>query len=180
MNIYPGTQGGELQIVRRMRAGQIQGAMLTTVGLAQIDRSVTALQFMPLMFRDWNEVDLVRERLRPDLERRLREAGYVVLLWGDAGWVRYFSSRPIERLADFKPMKVMASAGDPESIEIVGYDQAACRGELVAGFDTGPMFRTRYRARCPATFMNSGTYCLELMSGRGMFVYDEQGAWDEQ
>lgn len=119
MNIYPGTQGGELQIVRRMRAGQIQGAMLTAVGLAQIDRSVTALQFMPLMFRDWTEVDLVRERLRPELEERLREAGYVVLLWADAGWVRFFSSSPIERVADFKRMKVMASAGDPESIEMM-------------------------------------------------------------
>ena len=37
MNIYAGTQGGELQIVRRMRVGQIQGAALTSVGLAQID-----------------------------------------------------------------------------------------------------------------------------------------------
>lgn len=119
MNIYAGMPGGELQLVRRMRAGQLDGAMLTTVGLAQIDRSVTALQFMPLMFRDWDEVDVVRERLRPELERRLREAGYVVLLWGDAGWVRYFSREPIRSVADLHDMKIMASAGDPESIEMM-------------------------------------------------------------
>ena len=93
MNIYAGTQGGELQIVRRMRVGQIQGAMLTSVGLAQIERSVTALQYMPMMFRDWDDVDAVREKLRPDLERRLSDAGYVVMFWADAGWVRYFSKQ---------------------------------------------------------------------------------------
>jgi TRAP-type C4-dicarboxylate transport system substrate-binding protein len=119
INIYPGTQGGELQIVRRMRIGQIQGAMLSSVGLGQLDRAVTALQFMPLMFRDWNDVDRVRERLRPELERRLRAAGFVVLFWGDAGWVHYFSKSPIRSLEDLKPMRVFATSGDPASIEMM-------------------------------------------------------------
>jgi TRAP-type C4-dicarboxylate transport system substrate-binding protein len=119
MNIYPGTQGGELQIVRRMRVGQIQGAALTSVGLGQLDRSVTALQFMPLMFKDWEDVDRVRERLRPELERRLREAGFVVMFWADAGWVRYFSKTPIRGVKDLKSMRVYASSGDPDSIEMM-------------------------------------------------------------
>ena len=119
MNIYAGTQGGELQIVRRMRVGQIQGAMLTSVGLSQIEKSVTALQYMPMMFRDWEDVDRVRERLAPDLEARLREAGYVVMFWADAGWVRFFSSRPIARLADLKSMRVYASSGDPQGVEMM-------------------------------------------------------------
>jgi TRAP-type C4-dicarboxylate transport system substrate-binding protein len=119
INIYPGTQGGELQIVRRMRIGQIQGAMLSSVGLGQLDRSVTALQFMPLMFRDWNDVDRVRERLRPELEQRLRAAGFVVLFWGDAGWVHYFSKTPIRSVEDLKPMRVFATSGDPASIEMM-------------------------------------------------------------
>ena len=119
INIYPGTQGGELQIVRRMRVGQIQGAMLSAVGLAQLDRSVTALQFMPLMFKDWDDVDRVREKLRPELERRLRAAGYVVLFWGDAGWIHYFSKSPIRGIRDLKPMRVFASSGDPDSIEML-------------------------------------------------------------
>lgn len=119
MNIYPGTQGGELQIVRRMRVGQIQGAMLTSVGLGQLDRSVTALQLMPLMFKDWEDVDRVRERLRPELEKRLRDAGYVVMFWADAGWVRYFSRTPIRTVRDLKPMRVFASSGDPDSIEMM-------------------------------------------------------------
>jgi TRAP-type C4-dicarboxylate transport system substrate-binding protein len=80
---------------------------------------VTALQFMPLMFKDWNDVDRVREKLRPELERRLRAAGYVVLFWGDAGWVHYFSKAPIRSIHDLKPMRVFASSGDPDSIEML-------------------------------------------------------------
>lgn len=120
MNVYAGgSMGGELAIVRRMNQGQLQGAMLTSVGLGQIDRSVTALQLIPLMFRDWRDVDLARERLRPELERRLHAAGYVVLFWADAGWVRFFSRTPIERAADLKSLRVLASAGDPDSIELM-------------------------------------------------------------
>jgi TRAP-type C4-dicarboxylate transport system substrate-binding protein len=118
MNIYAGTQGGEPQIVRRMRVGQLQGAMLTSVGLAQIDRSVLALQYFPLLFRDWDDVDRVRERLQPDLEARLRKAGYVALFWADAGWVRFFSRKPVQNIRDLKAMRVYASSGDPESVEI--------------------------------------------------------------
>jgi TRAP-type C4-dicarboxylate transport system substrate-binding protein len=119
INPYPGTQGGELLIVKRMKVGQIQGAMLTSVGLAQIDRSVTALQYMPMMFRNWEDVDAVRDRLRADLERRLRDKGYVVMFWADAGWVRYFSSKPVLHLQDLKPLRVYASSGDPESVELM-------------------------------------------------------------
>jgi len=121
LEIYPGTQGGEPTIVRRTnpRVAQLDGAMLTAVGLQQIDRDVTALQLMPMMFRSWEEVDFVRERLRPRLEKSLSDKGYVVLFWADAGWVRWFSKKPIIRPADLKPMSVYASSGDPRSVELM-------------------------------------------------------------
>jgi TRAP-type C4-dicarboxylate transport system substrate-binding protein len=61
----------------------------------------------------------VREQLRPELERRLQAAGYVVMFWADAGWVRYFSKTPIRSVKDLKPMRVYASSGDPDSIEMM-------------------------------------------------------------
>jgi len=121
LDIYPGTQGGEPTIVRRMnpRVAQLDGAMLTAVGMQQIDHSVTALQLMPMMFQSWEEVDFTRERLRPRLEKTFLDKGYVVLFWGDAGWVRWFSKKPIIRPADLKPMNVFASSGDPQTVEIM-------------------------------------------------------------
>ena len=121
LDIFPGTQGGEPTIVRRMnpRVAQLDGAMLTAIGMQQIDRSVSALQLMPMMFRSWDEVDFVRERLRPRLEKIFFEKGYVVLFWGDAGWVRLFSKKPILRPADLKPMNVYAASGDPTTVELL-------------------------------------------------------------
>ena len=119
INIYPGTQGGESQIVRRMRVNQLQGAMLTAVGLSQIDESVTALQLLPMAFRDWDEVDHVREKLAPQLEDVFEQAGYVVLFWGDAGWVRFFATKPINSIQDLKSMRVFASSGTPKAIALM-------------------------------------------------------------
>ena len=114
-----GSQGGEADMVRRMRIGQLNAALLTVVGLAEIDDSVSVLQNMPLVFRSWDELDYVRDKLRPDLERRFLDKGFVVLSWGDAGWVRFFSSQPALRPADYRPMKIFAWAGDAPQADIM-------------------------------------------------------------
>jgi TRAP-type C4-dicarboxylate transport system substrate-binding protein len=119
MDIYAGTQGGESQIVRRLRVGQIQGAMLTSDGLGEIEPGITALQYMPMMFRSWEEVDYARDAVKTELEARLAKAGYVVLIWGDAGWVRFFSKTPIRSVKDLKSMRVFASLANPESFEML-------------------------------------------------------------
>ncbi len=119
VTIYPGTQGGEPAIVRRMGINQLQGAMLTAGGMAQIDPAPTALQLMPMVFDDWPEVDHVRDIMRPRLEEALVRKGYEVLFWGDAGWVRWFTKKPVLRPEDIRPMKIYADAGDPAGLEIV-------------------------------------------------------------
>jgi TRAP-type C4-dicarboxylate transport system substrate-binding protein len=56
-------------MARRMRIGQLQGALLSVVGLREIEPSISALQNMPLLFRSWDEVDYVREKMRPAMRR---------------------------------------------------------------------------------------------------------------
>ena len=107
-----GTMGSEDEIVRRMRIGQLQAAVLTAAGLSEIDPSVAALQKMPLMYHSLDEAASVREKLAPDLERRLADKGFVVLFWGDAGWVRLFTKTPGMLPEDFKTMKIFVTAND--------------------------------------------------------------------
>lgn len=114
-----GTQGGEAEMVRRMRIGQLQGALMSVVGLREIEPSVAALQNLPLLFRSWDEVDSVRERMRPAMERRFLEKGFVVIAWGDAGWVRFFSKEAATRPDDYKRMKFFAWGSEPEQQEIM-------------------------------------------------------------
>ena len=118
--IYPdGSQGGETDMARRMRIGQLQGALLSVVGLREIEPSIAALQSMPLLFRSWDEVDYVRDKMRPGMEKKFLEKGFVVLAWGDAGWVRFFSKESAVRPDDYKKMKFFAWAGEHEQQEIM-------------------------------------------------------------
>jgi TRAP-type transport system periplasmic protein len=118
--VYPdGSQGGETDMVRRMRIGQLQGGLLSVTGLREIEPSIAALQAMPLMFRSWEEVDYVREKMRPAMEQKFLAQGFVVLAWGDAGWVRFFSKKPARHPDDYKPMKFFAWGGEAEQQEIM-------------------------------------------------------------
>ncbi len=119
-----GSQGGEAELSRRMRIGQLQGALLSVVGLREIEPSISALQNLPMLFRSWDEVDYVREKMRASMEKRFLDKGFVVLGWGDAGWVRFFSKQPAFRPDDFKGMKIFAWGSEPEQQAImksIGY-----------------------------------------------------------
>jgi TRAP-type C4-dicarboxylate transport system substrate-binding protein len=112
-------QGPEAETVRRMRIGQLNASMVSIVGLSEIDESVSALQKIPLMFRSWDEVDYVRERLRPELEQRLRAKGFVVLFWGEGGWVQFFSKMPLKTPDEFKAARIFAWAGDSPQVDLM-------------------------------------------------------------
>ena len=119
LTIYAdGTMGSEDEIVRRMRIGQLQAAVLTVSGLSAIDPSVGALQKMPLVYRTLDEAAYVREKLAPDLDRRFADKGFVVLFWTDGGWVRLFSKEPGMVPSDFKKMKIFVTAGDVTQSEL--------------------------------------------------------------
>ncbi len=114
-----GTMGGEADMVRRMRIGQIQAAMLTAPGLSQIEDSVGGLQLLPMMFRSLDEFDYVFEKLRPGLEKKFRDKGFEILCWGDLGWVRLFSKQPAHRIDDYRKMKVFVWSGDSRSADVM-------------------------------------------------------------
>ena len=110
-----GSQGGEAEMVKRIRIGQLQGGLLSVVGLREIEESVTAMQSIPLLFRDWSEVDYVRDKLRDSMERRFLAKGFVVLAWGDAGWVRSFQRQRLVSLRTFAASNFSLGAMNPSN-----------------------------------------------------------------
>lgn len=120
LTIYTdGTMGGEADMVRRMRVGQIQASLLTVAGLLQIDESVTALQLMPMCFHTFEEFDFVSEKLRPMMEKKLEEKGFVSLFLGDAGWVRFFSKQAAVKPSEMARTKMFVWSGDTRSGEVM-------------------------------------------------------------
>lgn len=120
LTIYAdGTQGSEGETVKRMRIGQLQASLITGVGLADIEESVTCLQTMPMVFRSFEELDYVQGKMTPLLEKRLEAKGFVVLSWVDAGWIHYFARRPAIHPDEFKKLRIFAWAGDNNAIALM-------------------------------------------------------------
>ena len=116
--IYPGgVLGDEPDMVNKMRIGQIQAAGLSGAGLSGIEPGVMALQ-IPMMFDSYEELDYVRDRVAPRLEKMIEARGYLVLNWGDVGWVHFFTTRPVTRLDDMRNMKLFTWAGDNDTLEL--------------------------------------------------------------
>ncbi len=117
--IFPdASQGSESDMIRKMRTGQIQAALITASGMAEIDESVNALQNMPLVFRSFAEVEEVRKRLRPLIAERFLSKGFVLLALEDAGWVKFFCKKPAVLPADLQKLKLFALASDIKALEI--------------------------------------------------------------
>ena len=115
--IYPGgVVGDDPDMVRKMRIGQLQAAALSNTGLYDIAHEMQAIQ-MPMMIQSYEELDYVRDRIAPKLEAILESKGFKVLNWGDAGWVYFFSQKPLLRPDDLKPMKLWVWAGYPAYVE---------------------------------------------------------------
>jgi TRAP-type C4-dicarboxylate transport system substrate-binding protein len=136
-----GSMGGEADMVRRMRVGQLQAAMVTTVGLAEIDPAVAALQSIPMAYRSLDEVNYIIEKLKPELEKRMLDKGFIVLFWGDGGWVHFFSTQPGVTPTDVKKTKVFAWAGDSGMVKLMkdmGYDAVPLEPtDILTGLQTG-------------------------------------------
>jgi TRAP-type C4-dicarboxylate transport system substrate-binding protein len=89
-----GQQGDERDFVRKIKLGQLDGAAVTSIGLAMIDESIRVLE-VPMIFASAEEVDYVADKMWPRFQNR-----------GEVGWVYFLSKTKIESLADLKGQKV--------------------------------------------------------------------------
>jgi len=81
---YNGTQGDEGAMVGKMKAGQLDGAAVTAVGLSKIYKPILALQ-MPGLFTTWAKLDAARDAMKGDFEKGIKDAGFTLIGWGDVG-----------------------------------------------------------------------------------------------
>ena len=118
VRLFPGgVAGDDPDVVRKMRLGTLNAGVLTSVGVAEIEKSVYAMG-IPLMYDSYEEVYWVHEKMRPKLEASLEAKGFVVLNWADGGWVRFFTQKPVAVPDDLRKLKLFTWAGDAESVEV--------------------------------------------------------------
>jgi TRAP-type C4-dicarboxylate transport system substrate-binding protein len=109
---FSGQQGDERDVVRKMKLGQIDGSALTAVGLGLIKGDVRVLE-LPFLFKSDKELDYVRDKMSGDFAKQFDDAGYVLLAWGDVGWVHLFTNTKIDSADALTKVKMWAWTDDP-------------------------------------------------------------------
>jgi len=107
-----GIAGDELDVLKKIRIGQIHCAAFTGVGFGQILPMVRVLD-LPYLFRNDNEIDLVHQELRPFFSKGFKKRGFELLAWAEVGNVYLFSKKPIKKVKDLRGLRVWAWSGDP-------------------------------------------------------------------
>ena len=109
---HGGVAGDEETVVRKMRVGQLDGALLTSTGLGALVPQVLVLQ-APGLITSYPALDDVRQQLAPELEAMFDKAGYKLVSWGDSGQVRIFSQHKIQHPDDLKSVRPWVWRGSP-------------------------------------------------------------------
>ena len=141
LRIYPGgVAGGEDDVLRKMRIGQLQAATLTVVGLSEIDPGFQVFS-IPRFYRSYDELFHVCDALTPMFRERLEAKGYVLLNWGHAGWVQLFTKKPARTPEDLRDLKLFTSAGSPQMVQWWkrnGYNPVPLSStDIMTGLQTG-------------------------------------------
>ena len=149
-----GALGGEVETVRDLRRGRLQGWGGSTAAVAE-GAQIPQLQLMelPYLFESFAEADHVLDRVvHPDFVKILADKGFVFGFWHENGWRNFATkAKPIHTIAELREMK-MRSQESPahlamykalgvqaESIpvpEVLG----ALQTGMVDGFDNTPLF----------------------------------------
>ena len=141
LKIYPGgEQGDEPEMVQKVRIKKLQAVALSGAGLSGIDAAVSALQ-VPMMLSSYEELDYVRDKISPRLEKGLAQRGFIVLNWGDAGWVHFFTKQPAMHPDDIRRMKLCVLQGDNSTFQLYkinGFHPVALAAtDILTGLQTG-------------------------------------------
>ena len=121
---FNGQQGDEKAMIAKIRAGQLDAAAVTGVGLSAIHKDVMALQ-MPGLCTNWDCIDKVRSATLNDFQSKMNSEGFVYLGVGDVGLARTMSKgKAIKTPKDLTTMKVYAWQDDvaaPSLTKTIGY-----------------------------------------------------------
>jgi len=112
LKLFPGgVMGSDQAVIRKMRIGQLHGAVITAAGLEDI-HPATQVYSLPFTFRNYAELRYVRERIDPIIRERVRERGYVLAGMSEGGFTYLYSKEPLRRLEDLSSARMWAPQGD--------------------------------------------------------------------
>jgi TRAP-type C4-dicarboxylate transport system substrate-binding protein len=141
LKIYPGgVAGGEVDILRKIRIGQLHAGALSISGLSRALPEISVLS-TPMIFKTKECLLQVKNALAPKIEERMERKGFVVLSWAIAGWVRFFVPEAEASIVGLKKARMHVFAGDDRILELwktMGINAIPLPGtDVLPGLQTG-------------------------------------------
>jgi TRAP-type C4-dicarboxylate transport system substrate-binding protein len=100
-----GQQGDERDFVDKIKLGQLDGAAVTSIGLAMIDESIRVLE-LPMIFDSAEEVDYVADKMWPYFQAKFEKKGFKLNDRGEVGWIYFLSKNKVTNLGELKAQKI--------------------------------------------------------------------------
>ncbi|MDR1277659.1 MAG: TRAP transporter substrate-binding protein DctP [Treponema sp.] len=102
---HNGVAGTEADVLRKLNLNQIQAAVFTSIGLNSVTPEIMTISY-PLLIRNDAELEVVLQKLRPELDARIEKNGFVTLAWARAGWVKIFSKERVVTPTELRKQKL--------------------------------------------------------------------------
>jgi TRAP-type C4-dicarboxylate transport system substrate-binding protein len=114
IRIYPGgVAGNDADMIRKMRFGQLDAAVLTSFGLKIIVPNSFVMS-LPGMFQSEDELDYIMDRYTTNFDDDFIREGFRVLAWSKSGWAYFYSKSPATTPALMRRETLAVSATDEE------------------------------------------------------------------
>tara|TARA_X000000368_G_scaffold163873_1_gene129176 strand:- start:2461 stop:3465 length:1005 start_codon:yes stop_codon:yes gene_type:complete len=112
LKIYSGgVMGDDKAVMRKMRIGQLQGAVLTSGGLVNSYKDI-GIYGLPMLFRDQAEVDSVRAQIDPALMVGMSEKGFIGFGLAGVGFAYPMSQIRATSVGEVRKMKIWTPDND--------------------------------------------------------------------
>jgi len=116
---YPGGVMGDDQVVlKKIRLGQLHGGAVVSGSLAGVYPE-NQVYNLPVVFKTYEEVDYVRQKMDIVLKEGLEDKGFVILGIAEGGFAYIMSQEPVRTLGDLKKQKMWIPDNDSTSLETV-------------------------------------------------------------
>jgi TRAP-type C4-dicarboxylate transport system substrate-binding protein len=106
-----GIMGSTKSVLKKIRINQLQGGAFTTGELTDIHPDII-LYNLPFLFRSYDEVEYVRNKLDSLIAKEMEEIGMIMLGISSGGFAYFMSDTPIASVDELRHKKVWLPEGD--------------------------------------------------------------------
>jgi TRAP-type C4-dicarboxylate transport system substrate-binding protein len=106
-----GVSGDEVDVIRKMQVNRIHAAGFSGVGLGILLPKIRILE-APMLYKNYEEIDLVKEKLYNEFSEDFEKRGYVLLGFVEAGFVYFYSKKSMSGHDGLKNIKMWVWKSD--------------------------------------------------------------------